>query len=381
MTGGRGAILALGGVLGAIFGVVAWGGFNRALEATNDMGFCISCHEMRDNVYQEYRQTAHYQNPSGVRATCPDCHVPRDWGHKLLRKAAATKELYHWLAGSVDTAEKFEAKRHQLAKNEWARMRASDSRECRNCHAYEAMSFHKQSAKAARAMTDAAKTGKTCIDCHKGIAHKFPDVAADHRRLAGELPPAIAPGPGFVRRAAAFYPAPPPPESAASPGGELAPGAAVHIVAVNGDWAQVEITGWRREGADTALFARSGKRMALANLSDPAAEQAQTLAETVDPDTELTWRQTRLTAWTRRDGLTGDAVRLRAVATRMQEDQCALCHPVHPAEKFTANDWVGHMNAMKRLTGLSDDEARLLLAYLQNGAKDASGAASPDTKW
>lgn len=61
---------------GFIAGVIFWGGFNTVLEATNTETFCISCHEMRNNVYQELKATIHYTNRSGVRATCPDCHVP-----------------------------------------------------------------------------------------------------------------------------------------------------------------------------------------------------------------------------------------------------------------------------------------------------------------
>jgi len=164
-------------LVGAIAGVIGWGGFNTVMEATNTMSFCVSCHEMRDNVYQEYQKSIHYQNRSGVRATCPDCHVPRDWTHKVIRKIQASNELYHWALGSIDTRQKFEAKRHQLARHEWERMRANDSRECRNCHSYQAMDFHRQTAKAASAMTGAMKTGKTCIDCHKGIAHRLPDMS------------------------------------------------------------------------------------------------------------------------------------------------------------------------------------------------------------
>ena len=46
-------------------GVVFWGGFNTAMEATNTMAFCISCHEMQDNVYEEYMKSPHYQQRLG----------------------------------------------------------------------------------------------------------------------------------------------------------------------------------------------------------------------------------------------------------------------------------------------------------------------------
>ncbi len=153
-------------------GIVFWGAFNTAMEATNEMSFCISCHEMENNVYQEYTKTIHYSNRSGVRATCPDCHVPKDWVHKVVRKIKASGELYHKVMGSVDTPEKFDAKRLELAKREWRRMRASDSRECRNCHAFDGMNPEAQKPRARKQHENAVEDGMTCIDCHKGIAHK-----------------------------------------------------------------------------------------------------------------------------------------------------------------------------------------------------------------
>ena len=120
-------------------GMVFWGGFNWSLELTNTEDFCVSCHVMEAFVYKEYQDSRHYRNSSGVRATCPDCHVPREWVHKVVRKIGAVNELFHWMRGSIDTPEKFEAKRGQLARHVWAGMRRTDSRECRNCHDLEAM--------------------------------------------------------------------------------------------------------------------------------------------------------------------------------------------------------------------------------------------------
>ena len=169
------ALLAVGFASGIIF----WGGFNTALEATNSLDFCISCHEMRDTVYQEYKQTIHYQNRTGVRATCPDCHVPRDWTHKIARKMKASFELWGKLTGVVDTPTKFEANRMRLASDEWARMEKVGSRECRNCHDFAAMDPQRQKSTAAKNHKLAQEQGKTCIDCHKGIAHHLPKEYRD----------------------------------------------------------------------------------------------------------------------------------------------------------------------------------------------------------
>lgn len=148
-------------------------GLSSLLDATDTVEFCISCHEM-NTVYEEYKQTVHYSNRSGVRAVCPDCHVPRDLTQKLVRKGQAVNDLHAKLTGRVDTPEKFEARRLALARNEWKRMKESDSRECRNCHDTDAMSPGLQKQRARKQHELALRDRQTCIDCHKGIAHKRP---------------------------------------------------------------------------------------------------------------------------------------------------------------------------------------------------------------
>ena len=138
------ARLSLGAlfIAGAVSGILFWGGFNWALEATNTEAFCVSCHEMRDTVYQELKKTIHYSNRSGVRAICSDCHVPHDWFYKIRRKIQASNEVLHKILGTIDTPEKFEAHRLEFAEKVWASMKDADSRECRNCHSVASMDPH-----------------------------------------------------------------------------------------------------------------------------------------------------------------------------------------------------------------------------------------------
>jgi cytochrome c-type protein NapC len=166
-------------VAGFAAGIIFWGGFNTALEATNTLEFCVSCHEMRDTVYVEYQESVHFSNRSGVRAACPDCHVPHDWTHKMARKARASLEVWGHLTGKIDTLEKFEAKRMELATSEWARMQSTGSRECRNCHDFATMSGTAQKKSVYKKHMAAKDEGKTCIDCHKGIAHHLPKEYKD----------------------------------------------------------------------------------------------------------------------------------------------------------------------------------------------------------
>ncbi|NFV81753.1 NapC/NirT family cytochrome c [Magnetospirillum aberrantis] len=177
-----GALLVVG--FGA--GIVFWGGFNTVLELTNTETFCLSCHEMEQNVYREYRGTIHDSNRSGVRATCPDCHVPRPWFYKIKRKVQASNEVLHKILGTIDTREKFEEKRLSLAMNEWKRMKETDSRECRNCHSFSSFDLSRQQKRAQIRHDEAIDEGKTCIDCHKGVAHKLPKGAFEAERELNE---------------------------------------------------------------------------------------------------------------------------------------------------------------------------------------------------
>jgi cytochrome c-type protein NapC len=174
-------------IVGFVAGIIFWGGFNTAMEISNTETFCISCHEMEENVFREYKNTIHYTNRTGVRATCPDCHVPKEWHHKVVRKIQASNELLHKALGSIDTPEKFEAKRLKLAQHVWKVMKETDSRECRNCHNFEYMDFTEQGRRAVNQHSHGLNEGKTCIDCHKGIAHQLPDMrTVDPSAVVGE---------------------------------------------------------------------------------------------------------------------------------------------------------------------------------------------------
>ena len=140
--------------------------------------FCISCHEMRDTVYAEFKDTIHDKNRTGVRADCSACHIPHDNLVSMLwvKGTSGAKDIYHHLVtGKIDTKEKFEKERHSLAVMVWTRMKKSDSAECRHCHDAQGMDPEKQS-EAARANHAKMKSEKaTCIDCHFGIAHNEPE--------------------------------------------------------------------------------------------------------------------------------------------------------------------------------------------------------------
>ncbi|GAB6041049.1 NapC/NirT family cytochrome c [Endothiovibrio diazotrophicus] len=168
------------GLLLFVAGIIFAGGFNVALHHTNEMAFCTSCHSMKTN-FEEYKETVHYKNASGVRATCADCHVPKPFVPKMIAKVLAYKDVMHELLGTLDTPEKYEAHRWEMANRVWDKMRATDSRECKSCHAFDQMDLSEQGKSGRRKHARAQENGEQCIDCHAGIAHELPDEPEDSK--------------------------------------------------------------------------------------------------------------------------------------------------------------------------------------------------------
>jgi cytochrome c-type protein NapC len=89
----------------------------------------------------------------------------------------ASQEVWGKLIGLIDTREEFVDHRRSMAEREWQRMKENDSLECRNCHEFEYINFSEQGNLSVKMHSDALAFGKkTCIDCHKGIAHDLSDM-------------------------------------------------------------------------------------------------------------------------------------------------------------------------------------------------------------
>ncbi|MCX2982525.1 hypothetical protein EYC98_16810 [Halieaceae bacterium IMCC14734] len=158
-------------VTGLVAGVFAVVTFETALHATSTEEFCTSCHEMADNAGMMLVGTTHFENKSGVRPTCSDCHVPQEFVPKMIRKVEAAREVWGSITGVIDTPEKYAAHAPVMKAREIARLKANDSQECRNCHDVEKMLWSAQTAKAQQYHRQGNEEGKTCVDCHAGLTH------------------------------------------------------------------------------------------------------------------------------------------------------------------------------------------------------------------
>jgi trimethylamine-N-oxide reductase cytochrome c-type subunit TorC len=371
-------LLTLGGF---ITGIIFWGGFNTAMEFTNTETFCVSCHEMRDNVYQELKQTVHWSNRTGVRATCPDCHVPHDWTNKIARKMQASKEFWGHVFGTIDTREKFLEKRFALAQNEWARLDANNSLECRNCHDYDSMDWDGMTDTARFYMKRAAETNQSCIDCHKGIAHELPDdldianpalMRLQQQASSGKLKQGET---YFTLNAVDVFEA----QALQSQAGTLELATEVNVIETKGDKVQLSVSAWRKEkGYGRVLYDDFARNIRAAILTKEVAQNETMVAagEARNDDlTGLDWREVEVKLWAAADSFVLDIAPLWEVASETYVSACSVCHAQPDPAHFDSNAWPGQFAGMVGFTNMDQSTEALVLKYLQKHSSDYSDGA------
>jgi trimethylamine-N-oxide reductase cytochrome c-type subunit TorC len=361
---GAGLVLSIGGIGGILF----WGGFNTFMEYTNTLEFCTSCHEM-GTVYEEYRHSVHYENTSGVRAICSDCHVPKPWGAKLIRKIKASNEIFHKLMGTIDTAEKFEAKRMELAGNVWRSMKQTDSRECRNCHAFDTMTTSTQRNDAGFWHPMAIDEGFTCIDCHKGIAHQLPDLEQAVQEATNQLIQRLEAGTGEAGRLFTVVKKQmrESPDVASSIVATIEPGIGIQVQERREDgWIRVVVAGYEVLNVSSQLFLDKSRGVVAADVSGRLDYTTNDVI--VDPETRLSWRPARIRGWVKGEQLIAREEALWEYAKVVYENECTRCHAIFSPSRFKALTWVHTMRNMRRFTRLSREESALVSAYLQRHA-------------
>lgn len=181
-------LLLVGVMLGAV-GVI---GTQVGVAMTGSDEFCgNACHSHRQFVFPEHKTSVHYNNRTGVRPQCVDCHLPHTYPAKLIAKTrAGIVDMLAEMRGTIATQEKFDRERWRLANMVWDEMKANDSEPCRTCHNPDAWDAKKQSEDAVKGHKKYRAGKATCIECHAGVAHKEP-----------EEPKAAAPAPAAAASA------------------------------------------------------------------------------------------------------------------------------------------------------------------------------------
>ncbi|UTV28903.1 pentaheme c-type cytochrome TorC [Photobacterium atrarenae] len=352
---------------------------HKGFEMTSTIEFCTSCHTMEQN-YAEYKETVHFKNASGVQAQCVDCHQPKDFPGKVFRKLEAAKDLYHhFVTGKIDTPEKFEDHRLEMAQTVWDRMSSQNSKTCKSCHAYDDMDHSKQSAKAAFEMKKAAAKDMNCIECHKGIAHELPNMAGGFQKDFQALQ-ATANEQGATAQTLFSLGEKPlfaTADANSKAEGKLLPASEVRVLGRQDNMLNVKIQGWlEKSGKGRVMTEYMGKRVFKATIRGDVKATQQVLAEETDSATDIVWQQVSVEAWVTADDMIDNIQPIWQYAEQMYGSTCNACHAAPDPAHFTANGWISGLNAMSAYYRLSKTEERTLLKYLQNHGKDTGGTGA-----
>ena len=361
--------------LGFIAGAIAWQQFNNVMDATSTEEFCVSCHSM-ETPLEELKQTVHWSNNSGVRATCPDCHLPHDKTPKYARKMQASREVLAELSGKYNEEGSFEEHRAEMAEREWARFSANGSKECKNCHSYDRMNFEKMSKAAQKAMKPAAERNQSCVDCHKGIAHHLPAKKADTgntSKFEAFVVSDIKPSQQYYAKAIVPLFAD---ESLTQNIGHLETAAPVSAVKSTDKGDLVELVMWRKDkGFGRIWYNQFGKNITDAVLTKEfmQSEPQYTVLETKeDPLTGLTWQKVKLPVWIAKNQLISDVNTVWETAENVYKTQCSTCHRQPQVAHFDSNTWIGLFKGMVGFTNIDDSTSKEVLRYLQLHASDTA---------
>ncbi len=159
--------------------------------------------------------------------------------------------------------------------------------------------------------------------------------------------------------------------------GRLLPGSTVFVLQRTGDWVEVRIEGWQQDGVAPLVYALAGRRILTATL-EPLAQPSVTRHQSVvAPDTEQVWHQVSLVGWVKGRDLVSESAGFWSYAAELHAATCSICHPLPAPSRFPANNWTAYLKAMRRNIGLSEDEYRVLLRFLQLNASDTRHIDQP----
>jgi hypothetical protein len=165
-------------------------------------------------------------------------------------------------------------------------------------------------------------------------------------------------------------------EEADSEDGKFLGGAQAKVLAREGDKLQLEIAGWQPENAPSVIYQEKGQRVIMAALGDDAIAATERGDVETDPKTDQVWRPVTLEVWSDASDLNLAQEELWTYSQEAYQKSCSSCHSLPEKGHYTANQWVGTLKSMERFTTFSDNEYRLILAYLQNHSSDLGPEAS-----
>ena len=164
---------------GLVLGVVLMLLLDTAMTKTSTNACCISCHVHTD-ADAAWKQSSHYNNPSGTKTDCASCHLPpRGQGYYAAKVKTGVKDL--WAYWTKDKEElDFESKKDL----DYA-VRIVYNASCKECHVNLFPAGISDDGVIAHLYYEENedKLDLQCISCHLDAGHYNPDYR--HKKMAG----------------------------------------------------------------------------------------------------------------------------------------------------------------------------------------------------
>lgn len=349
--------------IGIGLGWLSLSGARAVLEQSSSTEFCLSCHSM-ETAYKEYQGSVHFSNAKGIRAECADCHIPNDTLGYAIAKLKFSADIYHEFAsGRIDSDEKYETHRADMASTVWSQLKANDSATCRNCHNETAMELYNQDREARNMHQYAVDNNQTCIDCHKGVAHLLPKAKMDNQaqqqliELAKQTP----------ADARLVYPLQ---TIAMGELGTINPATELTVLDTQAGKRRVEMRGAQMYGAEQVIYVAQGQRAIIALLTEQG-QRAIKVGQYQSDAYGNNWRDVTLTAEIDDTPVLTERAPLWAYAEQLDNAYCSSCHAKIPSTHFTLNAWPSVAKTMGDRTSIGGDDLEILTKFFQYNAKDA----------
>ncbi len=172
-------ILFIGFTVGVLFMISA----NKVVEETSTDEFCEVCH-VHPHATESWKLSSHYDNKSGIRVHCVECHLPPE-GHGYMKEKTrlAIHDVYGYLFKD-STEFNWEAK----STVEEARHFVFNQ-SCLNCHAnLFPVSLSKEGMDAHLYYSQNEKEKDLqCINCHLNVGHYDPNAIHASNTQFGKL--------------------------------------------------------------------------------------------------------------------------------------------------------------------------------------------------
>lgn len=157
---------------GIVAGVLLVFSFNRVMDYTSSDKFCISCH-IHPTADQSWKLSTHFNNSSGAKTSCYECHLPpKGKGYIFAKARHGMKDAYGYFIKDHD---KIDWEKKKLLENA---KKFVYEESCLKCHTNLFPLTLSVNGGNAHLLYENSRDPLNCINCHLAVGHFDPNAPA-----------------------------------------------------------------------------------------------------------------------------------------------------------------------------------------------------------